>query len=312
MSESSQLNATLRSNLHGQIKCGTISVSNMQSALDRYTGFLAQQIVEESEIDLGLAEAWGVPAMAGCKTALLKPNASDSSYLRLVELPEYPRFEPARTFGWSAFEISVKNVFELATALQSSDFDIVGPPKHVDGFTSFIPMQVIGPDNEILFLNQVVHSEEDVDLPLAESEVDRLFIAVLASADREAAVKSYVADLDMDEKATHTFRYSLINRSFGFPEETNQTITMIQKGRRAFAQIDQYPGQAQVRPQKNGLLPPGNSLLSVVVDDIDALPIADKLISPPQRHKGSLYEGARSAVFRGPDTELIELIEYSV
>ncbi|MFT2092755.1 VOC family protein [Paraglaciecola sp. 2405UD69-4] len=294
---------------HGQIRCGTISVSSLEKSLTLYRDYLDFQPIEQGKLDKQLASLWGLPKMTGAAYVVLQAPSGGPSLIRLIEVPAIKGFVPATSYGWSAFEITVADVFKLAEKLENSDFKIVGPPKLVDGFTSFIPMQVFGPDGEILFLNQVNHSDEDADLPLAQCNVDQLFIVVLAALNRGAAVLEYEHSLALDQAATHHLRYSLINRAFNLDMDTKQSITMMQKGRSPFAQIDQYPPNAVVRPCHDGWLPPGNSMVSVLVDNIDELPIETKIIATPAAPQGTIYQGRKTALIRGAVSECIELIQ---
>lgn len=297
------------SEYHGQIKCATISVSDLNRSLALYRDYLGYTLVEAAELDDDLAIAWSVKKMLAAPYAILQPASGADCFLRLIQVPTYNDFKPARTYGWSAFEICVSDVFNLAERISDSDFTIVGPPKLVDGFTSFIPMQVVGPDGEILFLNQVNHSDEDVDLPIAQSAVDKIFIVVLASPNRERSATEYQWDLCLDRAATHSLSYTLLNRAFDLPMDTKQSITMIQNGRMPIAQIDQYPAEATSRPKHDGCLPPGNSMVTLMVDDLDALSIEDKMTASPAVREGVFYRGRRTVLIKGSASELIELIE---
>ncbi len=294
---------------HGRIKCGTISVSDLDRSLTLYSNSLQQQVVECGELCTTLAQAWNMPNMAGARYGLLQPPSQKRCFLRLIETPPVPSFAPARTYGWNAFEICVADVFDLAQKLEDSAFEIVGPPKLVDGFTSFIPMQVYGPDGEILFLNQVNHSDEDAELPQAQCDVDQIFIVVLGTRDAQACASSLVKRLRLEQAATHHIRYSLINRAYDLPMTTAHSITMVQNGRTPFAQVDQLPPTATARPRHTGWLAPGNSAVSVMVDRFDDLPLDQQTIAAPVTLRGSLYEGRRVVAMRGEADELIELIE---
>ena len=212
-------------------------------------------------------------------------------------------------FRLDPFEITVKDVFALAAALDTSPFEVVGPPKRVDGFTSFIPMQAYGPNGEVLFLNQVEHSDEDTDLPSANEEVGEIFIVVLASPDREASAMEYRNRLRMAEGATHQLRYGLINRAFGFPMDTQQTITMVQNGRRPFLQVDQYPATAQPRPVAVDSLPMGNAMVSVLVDTLPEPASEQGLVGTVSGEQSCVYGGRRAQIVRGVAGELLEMIE---
>ena len=72
-------------------------------------------------------------------------------------------------------------------------------------------------------------------------------------------------------------------------------------------EIDEYPQSATLRPQRDGYLPPGLSLVSFEVDSIDALKL--DLIQPPVVIEEWPYERRRVAVTAGAAGELIELVE---
>lgn len=299
----------MRYSHHGRIACGTVSVSNLEHAIVQYRDFLHQELAETGYVNDDLAQSWGAPAAAGARYAVLRPNSESVSMLRLVETPAAKAHVPAMSFGWNAFELTVRDVFQLATELEASDFNVVGPPKLVDGFTSFIPMQAFGPNGEVLFLNQVNHSDDDAELPKTTDDVGEIFIVVVASPDRQRTVDEHVKCLNLQEAATHSLRYSLVNRAFDFPTDTLQTISMVQNGRIPYGQVDQYPKQAKERAQQPGHLPAGNAMVSVLVECIDDLPLDGVTVGGLGSHEGVVYQGRRTQVIRGSATELIELIE---
>ncbi len=302
------MNSTAAPFQHGHIACGTISVGDLDRAVDGYQKWLSQEVVETGLLSTDLAVAWGASAVANARYAIVQPPGNALSSIRLVEIPQM-HHTPAVSLGWNAFEITVKDVFALADHLEASPFDIVGPPKEVDGFTSFIPMQVFGPDGEVLFLNQVRHSDADTELPIAESAVGEIFIVVLASPDREASAQQHAQLMTMDVGATHSLRYGLINRAFNYSADTQQTITMVQKGRAPYLQVDQYPEGALRRSTATGGLPMGNAMVSVLVDSLGDALMKGGATGPVVRPEGCVYQGRPACVVTGLAGELIELIE---
>jgi tryptophanase len=91
------------------------------------------------------------------------------SFVRLVEAPLHPDYATTRSFGWAAFELSVKDVYGLAERVRTSGFTTVGPPKPIAGLPYFIPMQVTGRGGEMLYFNQVESDTPSSDLPKAVS-----------------------------------------------------------------------------------------------------------------------------------------------
>jgi catechol 2,3-dioxygenase-like lactoylglutathione lyase family enzyme len=291
---------------HGRIKCGTVSTPDLDAALRDYRDLLGLRVVEDGTIAPDLAASWGAPASAGQRTALLQPQSGAACFIRLVEAPLHPDFVPTRTFGWAAFELTVQDVYGLAERVKGSGFETVGPPKPIENLPYFVPMQVTGRGREMLYFNQVAIDTPSSDLPKARSEVDHIFIVILATPDREGSVRYLQEWLRLDEGGSYTLNYTMINKAFGLPDGTQSTITMAQKGRLPIVEVDGYPEAATPRPRHDGMLPPGNAMVTLAVDSLD---LDLDWIAPPARRDGPLYAGRRTATAFGSAGELIELIE---
>lgn len=294
---------------HASVLCGTIAVSDLDRSVQLYSKMLDYIVLELGNVNASQAASWLTPGVSGAKYALLRPSEQNDTFLRLVETREQPTEKPAATLGWTAFEYTVKDVFALARRLESSDFDIIGPPRKVDGFSAFIPMQVLGPDGEGLFLNQVLEDEPDTDLPRARCWVDRLFIAVTAATERSKTFEVLAQQLAIDEGETHTIRYSFINKAFNLPAETKHTLSMLKDGRVPLIQIDQHPVAATAKETANvgdSLILPGNAIVTLLVDNLASLAIND---AASNRQDDPLYQGRASCCIKTPDGALIELIE---
>jgi len=291
----------------GRIKCGTISTSDISASLADYTGVLGLSVVEDTPVAADLAAAWGAPALAGKRSALLRHADGRPFFLRLVESTP-TAYVPLRTYGWAAFEHTVANCDALFADIKGSAFTVAGEPKLVPGFDNFIPFQVIGRAGEVLYLNQVLKSGmTDLDLPHTGARVDQMFIAILAAPDRAAAVAFHHDNLGFEVGDTWSIPYSVINNSFGLPADTITDMTMTKQGRLPASEIDQYPAAATPRTSVPGELPPGNAMVSFICASLDA--ITAPFLMPPARRDGALYAGRRTAVVKGAAGELIELIE---
>ncbi|WP_448586923.1 hypothetical protein [Thermaurantiacus sp.] len=294
---------------HGAILCGTVNAPDFPAARTDYTRELGFEVVEEGRISPDLARSWGAPAQVGAPYALLAPPGGGSGgFLRLVGGTAVPAFRPLSSYGWAAFEIAVEDGPALHARLDTAAFRVLGPPKPVPGFTAFIPFQVAGRSGEVLYLNTVLEERTaGLDLPKAKAPVDSMFIAVLAAEDRARTVAFHVAALGFEEGESFTIPYSVINGSFGLPEDHLTTITMTKVGRTPASEIDQYPQAALDRPRSPGELPPGNALVTFAIRSLDA--VRAPFIEPPAVREGPLYRGARVATLIGPSSERIELVE---
>lgn len=307
---------------HGHIRCGTIVVNDLSRSRSLYCELLNHEIAEQGRLPELLAAAWGAPDLANSSYCLLQPKGllavsrQPSSYLRLIQ--SQTKQQPvahATTLGWCAFEMNVKDVYELFKNLDGSAFDVVGPPKKMDGISNTIPMQVVGPDQEVFYLNQVLSSDETTDLPIAEHEIDRIFIVVLACDDFDSTINHYAEQLNLNKGPVFELRYSLINRAQNLDPETKHRLGLLQAGKMPVLEIDHYPSSAQQRPRPENGLSLGNAIVSIVVDDLDSFGVdqsnSGEIVEHDKADIGLLYQNARSKVIVGQNNEVFELIEYS-
>jgi catechol 2,3-dioxygenase-like lactoylglutathione lyase family enzyme len=295
---------------HGAIVGGIVTVPDMDSALADYHGRLGLALLADEPLDPALAASWGCPASAGARMATLQPQSGAHCFIRLVEQPLPADFVPTRTFGWASYELTVQDVFGWPERIAGSGFDIVGPPKEIEGLPYFVAMQVHGTGKEMIYFNEVRCNTPSNDLPKAKSSIDAIFIAILAAPDRAAAVQWYRDALGFDEGDSYVIEYSMINQAFGLPANTTSGLTMVQKGRLPIVEIDDYPAAATARPVEPGRLPPGNAMLTLAVADLDACRCP--WIADPARYGGVVYGGQRSATTIGAAGELVELVEFSL
>jgi catechol 2,3-dioxygenase-like lactoylglutathione lyase family enzyme len=293
---------------HGTILGGLSTVPDLARALTAYRDVLKLDLCEEGALDANLAVSWGCPGSEGAPYAVLQPASGAACWFRLVEQPAHPDFRPTTTYGWAAFETTVEDVWHWPDTLPPELFTIVGPPKTLENMKpAFIPMQALGTGGEMIYLNQVLDDMTDTDLPRAHAPVDRIFIVVLATADREASVAWYCERLGLERGADYTLPYSMINNAFGLPPDTQTTITMIKHQRMPIVEVDDYPAAACARALHEGMLPPGNALVSLAVRDLDDC--SAEWLAPPVRRDGALYEGRRTATAVGAGGELVECVE---
>lgn len=292
---------------HGTILGGLSVVPDLAAALADYQGVLGLDLLHRGPLPADQAAGWGCPASAGAGHAVLRPRSGADCWFRLVEQPDHPGFKPTTTYGWGAFECTVQDVFGWPERLQGSGFVIVGEPRKLAGMDAFVPMQVIGRGQEMVYLNEVFGNMANTDLPRAAAPVDRIFIVILGTPSRAESCRWYRERLGLDLADTFELSYQMINKAFGLPADHMTALTMIQAGRMPIIEVDDYPPQAGPRPSLDGMLPPGNAMVTLAMRDLDACRV--DWIEPPRRRSGPLYEGRRSGTTRGFAGELLELVE---
>lgn len=297
------------SDREGLIKAATVSAADAAGLARTYEQYLGLKVVDSGIVSGALAASWDAPGMAGQAWYLMASGSGTPVYIRIVENPDMPEYSPLRSFGWNAMEICVQDVDALYETLQNSPFEVIGPPAELEISSIIYPMQALGPEGEVLFLNEVRDNLPGVDLPKARAKVDHIFIMVLAAPDRRKALEFYTSKLGWEEGDSYSLSYKVINGAFGFETDHKTDLTMTGVGRLVNNEIDQYPPQTVARDVAPGKLPPGIASVAYMVRSLDGLDV--EFIQPPQVYDGRLYGGRRSACCIGAAGELIELIEIS-
>ncbi len=292
---------------HGSILGGIVTTPDMDGALFDYCVHLGLKLIEDRIVSAEESVSWSAPGILGRRIATLQPQSGAECFIRLVEQPVPAKFKPTTSFGWAAYELSVQDVFGWPARLEKSGFNIIGPPRTIPSLPYFVPMQVTGRGGEMLYLNEVHKNTPTSDLPKAESLTDQIFIVILATGNLDSALQWYQQRLHLDLGDSHEINYTMINKAFGFEDGTQHRLTMVQAGRLPIVEIDAYPAAATERPVQNGMLPPGNSLVTLAINELDTLDI--EWIARPRQRSGPIYQDRRVGTTIGPAGELLELVE---
>jgi catechol 2,3-dioxygenase-like lactoylglutathione lyase family enzyme len=292
------------------LRAATLTVRDVAASQALYAEWLNYRTVEQARLQPALAEAWGAPEAADAPYAIMQPESGADIFLRFVQAAPHPDYRPLRTYGWAAIEICVQDVLAVNARMERSPFKIIGPPRDLDGLPAIFPMQVQGPDDEIVYLTQIRGDLASYDLPRAQSLIDHLFILVLANSDMQGALHWAQSVLGLSFGRSMKIIYTMLANSFSTPPERLFELCTVVHERDVFLEFDQYPPQATPRPNHPGGLPPGIALASLLIPDFDArMPQwADWAIAAPIAHDSILYAGRRSVTLRGPDGVLFEVI----
>jgi len=293
------------------IRAATLTVENLKRSQAAYCKWLNYKTVERGEIDEDLAASWGTPGTAGQPYCILRPASKAPVYIRLIEQPARKDYEPLRTYGWAAIEICNQDTLKVNARMEKSPFEIIGPPKELDGMPAIFPMQVQGLDKEIVYLTEIRENLEDYDLPRAKSFIDKLFILVMACSDLEVTGKWLEEHLLISKGRSIEIIYSMINNAFDLPADTKHALATLKHERDVFLEIDTYPRGATLRPRHDGMLPPCGAIGSFIHPEFDKLIAVNKgqWITRPVPRDGVMYKGKRAGTLRDPDGTLIEMIE---
>ena len=287
------------------LRAATVCVADPVVTAARYVRWFDYRVVEQGCVDPELATSWAAPGAARRAYVTVAPASGTAVFLRFVASDPAPDYRPLRTLGWAALELCVQDVLTVNARLKDSPFEIIGPPREIAGLTAIFPMQVRGPDDEILFLTQIRNDLPEYDLPRARSLVDHLFIAVMACGNLEEIGRWFEQELHLSAGRQMEVVYSVLARAFSTPPEQLYRLNTLTHGRNVFLEIDQYPATATPRASTPGQLAPG--IASVTLQQPDLSEISG-LLTPPNARQGVIYGGRHSACVRTPEGALVELV----
>jgi catechol 2,3-dioxygenase-like lactoylglutathione lyase family enzyme len=288
------------------LRSATLTVADLDAAIARYRDFLDYAVVHEGEMSADLAAFLRAPKSKGARYCVMQPASGVEIYLRLVEQPSVDGYTPLTSYGWAAIEVCVQDVLAAYERIKPSPFEVIGPPREIDGLPAIYPMQIKGPDGEIVYLTQIRDDLPAYDLPRATSPIDRLFILVVGCSDMHASLKWFDETLNFETGRVMEIEYHMLADAYGTPRNEMHTIATGIHGRDVFLELDQYPPAATARPKHAGMLDPGAALGSFLHPDFDQL---KGWVSEPSSRAEAPYNGKRAGVLQGPDGLLVEVIE---
>jgi hypothetical protein len=290
------------------LRCATHTIADLDATIARFAQWLDYSVAEQGEVAADLAEAWGTPASAGRRYAVMQPASGAEVFLRFVEGDVVPAYLPIRSYGWAAIEICVQDVLAVNDRMLAagSPFPVIGPPTKIAGIDTIYPMQVRGPEQETLYFTEITTKAPDSGLPKAGSLIDKLFILVLACPDMRATVDWFARTLKFDMTGPIAIRYSMIAQAFDLPiSDLHEIVTAKWQGD-VFMEFDQYPQGTIDRPCHPGALPPGVSICTLTYPAFDKLDI--EWFSAPVVRQGPLYAGRMVGVLKTPEGALLEIV----
>ena len=294
------------------LRAATLTVTDVDASVERYGAWLDYIVAERGTVPEALAKSWDAPASAGRDMAVMRPASGENVFLRFVQGDIPASYRPLRSYGWAAIEICVQDVLAVAKRMADSPFDIIGPPREIPGLDAIFPMQVQGPDGEIVYFTQIRNDLPEYDLPRADSLIDRLFILVMACSDLPASAKWMERNTSLAMGGEPMkIEYTMIANAFGLPLDSLHEIAALVHERDIFLELDQYPDEAEVRPGADGQLPPGVAVGTIGAVDIDALYAArgQEWVCAPVVRDGCVYNSKRAGVVKDLDGALIEIVE---
>ncbi|WP_439532238.1 VOC family protein [Polymorphobacter sp.] len=293
----------------GPFRGATIVCQDVDRAMALYTDTLGFEPVENGRIAANVAASWGALGVAGARFGVLAPRSGAPFHLRFVEQPDTPPAAPYLSTGWTALEFTVTSSDTTIERLKAAGFEVLGAAEDLEFSKGALRAgQVQGPFGEVLYLTQINRQLDDYVLPHAQSDVDRMFIAILATRDVHGCMDHYHSEFGCPKKDTFEAAVPFIARAHGFGETHEYFVGTVELAPENYIEIDGMPthlpdrtGEAHRQP---GLLPAGVALVSMTTPDL--APFRARAAGPAIAATATRGESLTITGYHG---ELIELIE---
>ncbi|MEQ8733888.1 MAG: VOC family protein [Rhodospirillaceae bacterium] len=289
----------------GPILAVTLAVPDLAAAERAYGDTLGYQVVERGEISAEVSGVWNAAITAGRPYLIMQPASGADMVFRFVESPPVPGYQPLKTYGWNANELLVQDVDAMPARLDGSDFEIVALPRNLSTTDDIKAMQVLGPAKELTYFTTVKNPA--FGLGQAESFVDRVFIVINGGKSMDSHIGFYNGTLGIETSEPQLVRMSALNKILGYDSEKMHPLATADIGGPFKIELDQYPEGTTARPILPGDIPPGISIVTFLVEDLDAIPVDFR--AKPLQPSGAPYGGGRAGVIVGPNGEWLELIQ---
>jgi catechol 2,3-dioxygenase-like lactoylglutathione lyase family enzyme len=246
----------------GPITGVTIASPDLRASEAAYTGHLGYRVGSRGHVSAELAVAWGRRAAEGARYVSLHPAGAPDFEFRFVETPPVPGYRAFSCFGWNAAELIVRDVDTLATRLEKSPFEMLGPPQDLSFTDAIRATQVRGPAGEILYLTQFKRDLPTLPAPPARSEVDRVFIVIVGGPSLDDLLAFYGSAFGVPQPQRMESRVKAMSEVFGLSPEHRYQIAALPLQGSCYIEADQMPPAASAPAVTAGQLPPGIAIVS--------------------------------------------------
>ena len=292
----------------GPLGLATLTSPDFEDSVTDYVTHFGYEVADRRPISAEIAGLWQAPATEDRASALLRPKSGEPGWLRIVEAAPVPGYEPLRSFGWAAMELVVADVEAVSRSLAGTVFREIGPPHDLGIPGDLRAMQVIGRAGEVVYLTQRGEIR-NFAFRHVMGAVDRIFIAVLAGPDLEAARAFYETHFEVSRGLDVRLPLGILNKAHDLPEgQKHRLCTLVLAGEQEVAgkiEIDDLGAHLSPRPTNSGELPPA---VGLVTFEASSLPEpGPHCIGGPRVIAAEPYAGRQAVLVRGAAGELIEI-----
>lgn len=207
------------------------------------------------------ANRWQAMNLTGAKVLEVR---GINGGVRFIESSNYQNPLPLRTFGWSALEICVDDVYKYVAQAIKAGFVVLNEVIPLSGTAKPLPLiaaQLAGINGEVVYITQILSEVPNFELPDVSKESGSIFICVLGASELEKSREVLESNFEVRRASDREVAIRVINRVYEKPLETLRRLSSLQLAGRNAIEIDQLPIEAGQRDRLPGNLPPELALL---------------------------------------------------
>ncbi|MGE0452631.1 MAG: VOC family protein [Vicinamibacteria bacterium] len=297
----------------------TIVAKDLEGAARAIGEGLGWERTAEGTVGLELAAVWGIDAGPHPRFVCLAPPGAARGFLRLVDGPEDDLSSNFHRPGFFNAELLSRDVDAAHARLAGqAGFRILCAPQTYDmaaaGGACSRSFATRGPGGAGVFLTTYLSVPPPRRLPEALHLAGPMFNAAVSTDDLDAVVGFYEGVLGLARRLDGRLAQPSINRILGLPEDWGFRMLVYKGEGDGLIEVDVHEHPLPLAlPLPAGHLKPGNSILTLETDELDAL--LRRADERGSRHTQARtlaaepYAGRRAAVAFGPVGERIELVE---
>ncbi len=204
------------------------------AAWETLTGWAAQR----RTVGRTLARKLDAPDAADLPMIVLTPPGGIGG---LLVIESEGMVAPLRSQGWAAAELSAAGLDDICARAAQLGFSVIGPPRTLGSTATIAACQIVDPGGAGLYCSDVRQYAGKARIPKATQALDRMFIAVLASAHLENTRAWYAERFGLAPFSDHAVPIPVLTGAWQTPPDTRWRISSQQLAGDGLVEIDQYP-----------------------------------------------------------------------
>lgn len=247
----------------GPIGQVTMLSSDIAKSVQLYSQAFGWDKTDYLEVTSAQAQSWGADLHAGADLAIV---GGVSGSVRFIECNSYPEQVALKTFGWTALEVCVDDVYGYTDRAIAAGFKMLNEPVKLAGSANPLPLiaaQLAGPNGECIYITQILGDVPNFELPDVSTHSGSIFICVLGASDLAASREVLESKFQLRRASDREVAIKVLNKVYDMPLTDLHHISSLQLNGRNAIEIDQLPTAASARAKLPEYLPPGISIVSV-------------------------------------------------